>query len=166
MRARQNKKDKRAVVYEGRFLKLFTIGEWEYVQRNNCTAVVIILAVTREDEVLFVEQYRPPVGKVAIEFPAGLVNDRGLRVKESIVAAAKRELLEETGYKAGRMVKILEGPVSSGSSADIVTMYLAKDVEKVSAGGGDEFESIVVHKVPIRQVDVWLAKIERKGRLV
>ena len=64
------------------------------------------------------------------------------------------------------MVKILKGPVSSGSNADLITMFLAKDVKKVSEGGGDDSESIIVHSVPLGNVDQWLAKMERKGYLV
>ena len=166
MRARQYKKSKRKIVFEGKFLQLVTQGEWEYIKRKNCTAIVIIVAVTKDDEVLFVEQFRPPVGKVAIEFPAGLANDDLQRKKETILEAAKRELLEETGYRAGRLEKILDGPVSSGCSSDLVTMYLARNVEKVAEGGGDEFESIFVHKVPLKGTDAWLASMKRKGRLI
>jgi len=166
MRAYSNKNSKEKIIYNGRFLKFIQKGEWEYIKRNNCTAIVIIVAMTRDRHVLFVEQYRPPVGKIAIEFPAGLVNDRGHRIKESMVTAAKRELLEETGYKAGRLIKLLEGPVSSGSCADLVTMYLAKNVQKISDGGGDDLESIIVHKIPIRQINRWLIKMKRKGCLV
>ena len=166
MRARINKKSRREIVHEGNFLKFFRYGEWEYIKRKNCTAIVIIVAVTKDKAVLFVEQFRPPVGKIAIEFPAGLVNDGAQSKKETILEAAKRELLEETGYRARRLRKILEGPVSSGCSADLVTMYLARDVEKVADGGGDEFESILVHKVPLKEADDWLTAMKRKGRLI
>lgn len=166
MRAQTNCKAKRKIIHEGQFLRFVCKGDWEYVERNNCSAIVIIVAMTEDDHVIFVEQYRPPVGKKAIEFPAGLVNDRGHKKKESILSAAKRELLEETGYQAGRMVKILEGPVSSGSSADMVTIVQAKNVRKVSGGGGDEFESIIVHAVPLDDTDQWLTKMRRKGYLI
>src|SRR3989338_8970279 len=166
MRARVSTKSKRRVVHEGNFLQFVTHGEWGFIKCKNCTAIVIIVAVTKNKEVLFVEQFRPPVGKVAIEFPAGFANDGGHSKRETIVEAAKRELLEETGYRAGRLEKILEGPVSSGCSSDLVTMYLARDVEKVAEGGGDEFESISVHKVPLKEADAWLASMKRKGRLI
>ena len=100
MRAQANNKAKQKVLYEGRFLRFARKGDWEYVQRNNCSAIVIIVAVTEDDHVVFVEQYRPPVDKIVIEFPAGLVNDFGKKKKESNYCAAKRELLEETGYQA------------------------------------------------------------------
>ena len=166
MRAQVNNKAKQKVLHEGKFLRFVRKGDWEYVQRNNCSAIVIIVAMTEDDHVVFVEQYRPPVDKIVIEFPAGLVNDLGEKSKESNLTAAKRELLEETGYQATKMVKILEGPVSSGSNADLITMFLAKDVKKVSEGGGDDFESIIVHSVPLGNVDQWLTKMERKGYLV
>jgi len=166
MRAQVNNKAKQKVLHEGKFLRFVRKGDWEYVQRNNCSAIVIIVAVTEDDHVVFVEQYRPPVDKIVIEFPAGLVNDLGQKRKESNSCAAKRELLEETGYQAKKMIKILKGPVSSGSNADLITMFLAKDVKKVSKGGGDDFESIIVHSVPLENVDQWLTKMERKGYLV
>ena len=166
MRAKINKKARKEIIHEGKFLRFVRRGEWEYVERNNCSAIVIIVAMTDEKRVLFVEQYRPPVERRAIEFPAGLVNDRGQRRPESILTAARRELLEETGYKAGKMTKLLDGPVSSGSSSDMVTILHAQNLEKVSRGGGDEFESIIVHEVPLDETDRWLAKMRRKKYLI
>lgn len=166
MRAQFDREEKRVIVHEGKFLRMLKIGQWEYIERNNCTAIVIILAMTEDQKVIFVEQYRPPVGKRVIEFPAGLVNDRGLKEQESIASAAKRELLEETGYRAGKIQKILDGPVSGGSSADMVTMFQALEVEKVSDGGGDEFESIVVHEVPLESSDQWLDEMNSNGFLI
>ena len=166
MRAKVINDAKQKIIHEGKFLRFVRKGEWEYVQRNNCSAVVIIVAMTEDDHVLFVEQYRPPVGKVVIEFPAGLANDRRRKKKESSLSAAKRELLEETGYRAKKWVKILEGPVSSGSSADLVTLFLAHNARKIAIGGGDDLESIIVHAVSIKNVDQWLAKMKRKGCLI
>lgn len=166
MRARVQKHALRQVLYEGRFLRLVRKGEWEYVERNNCSAIVIIAAITEEGQVIFVEQYRPPVGKKVIEFPAGLVNDHGAAKRESMVAAAKRELLEETGYRAESITKILTGPVSSGSSADLVQFYIAQGARRVTEGGGDDFESIVVHAIKLNQADRWLSQMSRKGYLI
>jgi len=158
---------KRVILKEGNFMRLVKKGEWEFVERNNCSGIVIIVAMTDQEKVIFVEQYRPPVDKKVIEFPAGLVNDHGHPKIESFVTAAKRELLEEAGYQAQRIVKLLEGPVSSGSSGDIVTMVLATGLKKVASGGGvDEFESIIVHEVDLKDVDSWLKKMESQGYLV
>ena len=83
MRARVKKGAKKKVIHEGEFLRFVRSGEWEYFERNNCSAIVIIVAMTKQKRVLFVKQFRPPVGKKVIELPAGLVNDRGLKKKES-----------------------------------------------------------------------------------
>ncbi len=148
-------------------MRLVKKGEWEFVERNNCSGIVIIVAMTDDQKVIFVEQYRPPVDKRVIEFPAGLVNDHCHLKTESLLTAAKRELLEETGYQAQRMVELLKGPVSSGSSGDIVTMVLATGLKKVALGGGaDEFESIIVHEVDLKDVDAWLKRMENKAYLV
>ena len=166
MRAQADKNDKQKILYEGKFLRFCKKGQWEYMQRNNCSAIVIIAAMTEDDRVIFVEQYRPPVNKIVIEFPAGLVNDHGTKKKESILSAAKRELLEEAGYRAKKWDKVVEGPVSSGSSADLVTLYVAHNAQKIAKGGGDDMESIIVHAVSIEDVDQWLVQMKRKGYLI
>lgn len=62
----------------------------------------VIIVPRTGDEIVFVEQYRPAIGKHCLELPAGLVEDN-----ELFTAAAKRELEEETGYTADS-VKMLE----------------------------------------------------------
>jgi len=166
MRASVKKSSKTTILKEGRFFRFIKKDGWEYFERSNCTDIVIILAVTKNKKVIFIEQYRPPVGKNVIEFPAGLVNDAKDCKHESVAAGAKRELFEETGYKARKIIPILKGPSSSGSSADLVTMVRAVDIEKVGEGTGDGTESIKVHEVPLAKVDQWLKSMEKKGCLI
>lgn len=154
------------IVASGRFIRFVKDGEWEYFQRHNCRGIVIIVAMTQDKKVVFVEQYRPPVGKKVIEFPAGLISDQKKYRNESIVTAAKRELFEETGYQASRMKVLLQGPVSGGASSDMVTMLLAGDLKKIGVGGGDHTENITVHEVPLVQTESWLRKQEKKGFLI
>jgi len=181
MNATAARNAKKKIIAKGQFMRFVMKGDWEYFERNNCSAIVIILAMTDDQKVIFVEQYRPPVNKNVIEFPAGLVNDHEpckvkegkkstlvykKRPKESIALAAKRELFEETGYKAKRVVKLLDGPVSGGACADIVTIVHAQDIKKVGDGGGDFLESIIIHEVPLNEVEPWLSKMKRKGCLI
>ncbi len=154
------------VVSEGKFIRFIKSEEWEYVERSNCTGIVAIIPVTDDKKLVLIEQYRVPVGKKVIEFPAGLVNDKKLSRPEKMITAAKRELLEETGYKAGRIIKIFEGPLSSGITSEMMTFYLATRLKKVSSGGGDMTEDIKVHHVPLAKIDTWLKARRAGGCLV
>lgn len=154
------------VLKEGRFIRFLCRDTWEYIERKNCTGIVIILAVTAEQRILFVEQYRAPVGKRMVEYPAGLANDIPSAKKESLLTAAKRELLEETGYRAAKWEKIFFGPVSGGFSADMVTIFLAREIQKVGAGGGDHTEGITVHEILLSKAEDWLERMKKKGYLV
>jgi len=154
------------VIKSGRYLKLVIRDGWEYVERVNCTGVVIIVAKTAEDKIILVEQFRRPVGKKVIGFPAGLVNDHGQRRKETEASAARREFWEETGFLAGKITKLFEGPVSAGMCKDMVTIYHADKLKKTGKGGGDDYEDITVHEVPLRMIDQWLTRQQKKGVLV
>lgn len=141
---------------EGRWLSLRKRGRWEFAERNNPGGAVIIVAVTPEDCVLFVEQYRVSILKNTIEMPAGLVGDLDAQPDESALLAAARELEEETGYRCGRVEFIHEGPSSSGMSTEMIAFVRAHDLERVGQGGGDETENILVHEVPRREAGAWL----------
>lgn len=142
------------ILHEGRFLRLRQRGRWEYAERTNAASAVIIVATTPEDRVLFVEQFRVPVQARSIEMPAGLVGDLG--GSESVESAAARELIEETGWEAGRIDYLMAGPSSSGMSNEIIAFVRASELRKVGEGGGDETEAITVHEVPRREVAAWL----------
>jgi ADP-ribose pyrophosphatase len=151
------------ILKAGRYIQLLVCDTWEYVRRANCSGIVIILAVTEKKHVIFVEQYRVPVGGVVIELPAGLANDRPGKKNETLAAAAKRELWEETGYRASRMVKLTEGPAASGSSSDIIVFFKAEGLRKTGRGGGDATETITVHEIPLPDVTSWLEMKRRQG---
>lgn len=154
------------LINEGRFIKFMSLKGWEYVQRNNCTGVVVIVAVTENGKILLTEQYRIPVGKKVIELPAGLVNDSFEICEEHIEEAAERELLEETGYKAGKIFRLTEGPISAGLCSEVITFVRAEDLKKEGAGGGDTSESIIVHEVSIDHIEEWLMDMQLKGVMV
>ncbi|MFC5436758.1 NUDIX hydrolase [Rhodanobacter umsongensis] len=141
---------------EGRWLSLRKRGRWEYAERNHPGGAVIILAVTPEDNVLFVEQYRVSILQNTIEMPAGLVGDLAGQADESALLAAQRELEEETGYRCQRVEFVHRGPSSSGMSTEMITFVRAWQLEKVGPGGGDETENIVVHEVPRSEAGAWL----------
>lgn len=153
------------VVAAGRFVRLVREGHWEWAERTNANGVVVIAAVTAEGNVLLVEQYRIPVGARVIEMPAGLAGDIVGAEDEALAIAAARELEEETGYRPGRVEILTSGPVSAGMTSEILTFFRAWDLVRVSDGGGDESEDIVVHEVPLTEVHQWLARKRSDGVL-
>jgi len=154
------------ILHKGKYLHLICEDNWEYVKRINCSGIVVIVPMTKEGKVIFVEQFRRPVEAQVIEWPAGLVNDKTLHDPETMEAAARRELLEETGYEAEHLSLLVGGPVSSGLSSEIITFYQALDVVKIASGGGDASESIKIHEIPLKEADIWLYEMEKKGFLV
>lgn len=151
------------VLCAGKWLTLKRRGRWEFVERNTPGGAVIIVAVTPEDRVLFVEQYRVPIRAFTIEMPAGLVGDLEHASEEDLTSAAHRELEEETGYACGRVVHLHSGPSSAGMSTEMMHFVCALDLRKVGDGGGDDTENIVVHQVPRVEAGQWLHKKSREG---
>jgi ADP-ribose pyrophosphatase len=150
----------------GRFLRLLRRGHWEYADRVNTTGAVMVVAVTEDRRIILTEQYRVPLSSVAIELPAGLVGDEPDVQHEDLTAAARRELLEETGYEASRLEVLTTGPSSAGMCTEIVTLCLATGLRKSGAGGGIGHERISVHEVPLAEAPQWLAARAATGALV
>jgi len=156
----------RRVILEGRYLRFLRRGRWEYVERVGTSGIVVIVPVTADGKLVLVEQFRVPVGRRVIELPAGLAGDTPGARRESLAAAARRELLEETGYAAGRLELVSVGPISAGLSTELISVYLARGARRVARGGGDATEDIRVHAVPLTEVEAWLRRAGKRGRLV
>jgi len=150
-------------LYTGKWLSLRRRGRWEYAERNNPGGAVIILAVTADGKVLFVEQYRVSIQSRTIEMPAGLVGDQPGQGGEDALQAAGRELEEETGYRCERLEFVHRGPSSSGMSTEMITFVRARGLRRVGPGGGDESEDIVVHEVPLGEAGQWLYARSAEG---
>ena len=150
-------------LFNGQWLRLRKRGRWEFAERTNPGGGVIIVAVTADERILFVEQWREAISAKTIEMPAGLVGDRDGAPGESAVDAARRELLEETGYRAGRVEFLMAGPSSAGMSNEVIAFVRAFDLVREGAGGGDRTEDIVVHEIPRAEAAVWLVQKSREG---
>jgi ADP-ribose pyrophosphatase len=149
--------------FQGRYLSLLERDGWEFARRSNASSVVVLVAVTSDEEIVLVEQYRKPVGALVIELPAGLVGDH-VDPDESILDAAARELEEETGYAASQLKVLMTCPSSAGMSDEMITFVLAKGLTRVGPGGGDDSEEIEVHIVPLADVDTWLGRQVSAGK--
>ena len=154
------------ILGRGRYVELVSENGWEYVRRNNNSGIVVLVPVTAEGEILLVEQYRPPVHGRVIELPAGLAGDIPGEEREPFERAAQRELVEETGFRAGALEFVWRGPVSAGLSTEVVDVFRATELERVGEGGGDASEDIVVHRVPLSEVEVWLGEAMARGVMV
>lgn len=118
-------------------------------------AVAALLLNTDQQTCVLTEQFRYPAAKRGPgwlhEIPAGMIDDG-----ESAEDAVRREVLEETGYRLGKLMHIGALYPSPGGCSERVDIYfgLVTNADKVSAGGGtDEHEHIVVHEVPLSDID-------------
>jgi ADP-ribose pyrophosphatase len=114
------------------------------IVRNPGASAVVPL--TDDGCIILVEQFRKPIEKTSLEIPAGKL-DKG----EDPTDCAKRELLEETGYTAGKLVKILTIHPTPAFADEILHIYLATDLSKGRACP-DEDEFITARKYRISDV--------------
>lgn len=150
-------------LFEGRHLRIVDDGGWEFAQRRNVSGVVVILAVHDDRRIVLVEQHRKPVGRRVLELPAGLAGDIAGAEDEELVAAAARELEEETGYAAREWRVFGEAPVSAGLTDETVTFFLARGLTRIGPGGGDASEDIEVLEVPLDDLRALLDAKEAAG---
>lgn len=118
-------------IYEGRILNLrvdtVEMDGKKYTKREivEHAPVVCILALTEDNNILMVRQFRKAVDKELLELPAGFVE-----IDEEPVEAAKRELEEETGYYPHKCEYISEFYTSPGFCNEKVYLFFAEDLEK------------------------------------
>jgi ADP-ribose pyrophosphatase len=154
------------VVWQGRFIATKQRGNWEYVSRARNIRAAVILAVDEEDHVLLVEQYRVPLGRACLELPAGLVGDDADKADEVATDAARRELIEETGYDAAHMEVVGEFYSSPGMVTESFTLLRAHGLTKVGPGGGVDDENIVTHRVPLADIGAFVAECRAQGMAI
>jgi len=151
------------VLAEGKFLRLYKRGRWEFVERLGARGAACIVAVTAEDEIVLVEQYRIPLSSSSIELPAGVVGDEEAFQNESVVESGLRELEEETGFRAAHGELLFTGPSAPGLTSEQISFVRAYDLRRVGPGGGVADEDIRVHIVPLERVDLWLEEQRKIG---
>jgi ADP-ribose pyrophosphatase len=113
----------------------------EVVEHRGAAAIVPLL---HNNEVILVRQYRYAIGSNLLEIPAGT-----LEIQEDPEHCAKRELEEETGYRCGKIEKILECVVAPGYSTERIHFYLARQLTKTKMKT-EEDERIKVETMPLR----------------
>ncbi|HYG48336.1 MAG TPA: NUDIX hydrolase [Allosphingosinicella sp.] len=160
LRQAQDDREEPETVWRGRFIEAKRLGRWEFVSRTRGVGAAVILAVD-DGHAILVEQYRVPIGKRCIELPAGLVGDE--EEGEEAAAAAIRELEEETGYRAERMVDLGRFHASPGMSSEGFTLLRAEGLTRIGEGGGIAGEDIAVHRVKLEEVPAFVAARRAAG---
>jgi ADP-ribose pyrophosphatase len=106
---------------------------------------VAIIPVKEDRKIVFVRQHRLPAGKSLLEIPAGTK-----RKNEDDEECARRELLEETGYRASIFKKIRNFYLAPGYSSEKITLFLASGLEKLEQNL-EEDEDIEVVEAPFEE---------------
>ncbi len=108
---------------------------------------VAVIAITPENKILMVEQFRKPLGRTLVEIPAGKL-EKG----EQPLATAKRELEEETGYTCSNLKPLISFYVSPGFADELVHLFIAENLEKLTnAAELDEDEFLDVLEVTLEE---------------
>jgi ADP-ribose pyrophosphatase len=145
------------LAFEGVFLRLFVdhvrsadghVGTREYLRHPGAVMVVPLLD---HDHVLLERQFRYPLGRAIVEFPAGKI-DAG----ESPFECGKRELLEETGYTAGRWSYLGGLHNAIAYSDEKIEIFLAEDLLRTGESTLDAGETLEVFEAPWRQLLEWV----------
>lgn len=154
---------KRRLVFQGRILKLEVLDvrsrsgiRFERTLIQHRGAVVVIPRLP-EGRLILIRQLRVATGGWIWEFPAGTL-ERG----ESPRACARRELQEETAWKAGRLRKALEFYPTPGISTERMHLFVADRLEQVGSPGRDADEELEVEAFSVSRVEQMI----RRGKIV
>lgn len=142
---------KQEYIFKGRIVRL-RVDEAQLPNGTHAAREVIehpggvcVAALTAENELLFVEQFRYPYMEVVLELPAGK-----LEYGEEPLSAGKRELQEETGAAAAVYKDLGKFYPTPGYCGEIIHMYLAEDLQ-FSAQNLDADEFLEVRRIPLEE---------------
>jgi 8-oxo-dGTP pyrophosphatase MutT (NUDIX family) len=125
----------------------------DIVRHPGAVAVVALLG----DDLVLVRQYRAPIDAALLELPAGIKDNHG----EAPADTAQRELIEETGYRAGTIEPLIRFVNSAGFTDEEMEIFLATDLTEVGASlQGIEEQHMTVERVPLDRAPELIASGE------
>lgn len=129
------------------------IDDYFVLEENDVGSV---FALTPDQKLVLVEQYKHGVGKVVLELPAGFFEAQG----GDPVAESRREFVEETGYDAAEYRYVGKLSQSPSRMSNSIYLYLARDVYPTGGQHLDENEAITVRLMPMDEVFAKIASGE------
>ncbi|APH06995.1 NUDIX hydrolase [Bacillus weihaiensis] len=140
-------------IFKGRIIDVY-LEEVELPNGKTSTREIVkhpgavaIIALTKDNKIVLVEQFRKPLERTLVEIPAGKV-EKG----EDPETTAKRELEEETGYTCEKLEPLISFYTSPGFADELVHLFIARDLVKLSeAAELDEDEFVEVMEVTMEE---------------
>jgi ADP-ribose pyrophosphatase len=130
-----------------------SINEREVIRHNGSVVILAIDEATNpsDPDVILERQYRHAAGQFLLELPAGRIEPN-----EAPLAAAKREMIEETGFRAKRWSLLTKYFASPGFLCEWMQIYLARDIREGAAQPEDD-EKIEIVRMPLSEAMAMIA---------
>ncbi len=143
------KRVKRELQYKGSIINYYKdtvilpdgkVEQYDFIGHNGAAAAIGVLD---DDRIVMVKQYRNALDRFTLEIPAG-----GLNPGEPTIDAAVRELEEETGYRCGKIEKLLTIRTTVAFCNEKIDIYLASELQKTAQHlDEDEFVDVEIHTI-------------------